>query len=59
MLNQVADGVWVRQSAWVLSNAITSASRFPAQATILRGLRAREYMLIVYYYSGYYDNPAR
>ena len=22
MLNQVADGVWVRQSAWVLSNAI-------------------------------------
>ena len=22
MLNQVADGVWVRQSEWVLSNAI-------------------------------------
>ena len=22
MLNQVADGVWVRQSAWVWSNAI-------------------------------------
>src|ERR1700683_5450629 len=22
MLNQVADGVWVRQSAWVMSNAI-------------------------------------
>lgn len=29
----------------------------PAKATILRGLRAREYVLIVYYYSGYYYNP--
>lgn len=27
MLNQVADGVWVRQSAWVSSNAIAVRGR--------------------------------
>jgi hypothetical protein len=27
MLNQVADGVWVRQSAWVWSNTIRCARR--------------------------------